>query len=111
MLYQNEAGFWFKLTPAGQQRAIAAYEAFASAMEKAGILKEANRFQPYYTATTVRIVDGVPQVTERPYADSNEQLGGYFIIEVPDREAANSWAVRCPAASHGVVEVRPLEPR
>ena len=109
MLYQDEAGFWLKLTQSGQQRAIDAYEAFTSAMEQAGVLRDASRFQPYYTATTVCISNGKLQVAKQPYADSKEQLGGYFLIEVPDRDAAISWAISCPAASHGVVEVRPLE--
>jgi hypothetical protein len=47
-------------------------------------------------------------VLDGPYADSKEQLGGLFIIDVPDLDAAISWAARCPAATHGVVEVRPL---
>jgi hypothetical protein len=111
MLYQDEAGFWFKLTQSEQQRAIADYGAFTSAMEEAGVLRDTNRFQPYYTATTVRIADGKPQVANQPYGDSKEQLGGYFIIEVPDQDVAISWAGRCPATSHGVVEVRPLETR
>jgi hypothetical protein len=108
MLYQDEAGFWFKLSESGQQQAIAAYEGFTSAIEEAGVLRSANRFQPYYTAVTVRMIEGKPQVTKQAYADSNQQLGGYFIIEVPGRDEAISWALRCPAASHGTVEVRPL---
>ena len=109
MLYQDEAGFWFRLAQSEQQHAIAAYEAFTSAMERAGVLRGANRFQPYYTAATIRVINGQPQVAERPYADSREQLGGYFIIEVPDRDSAISWALRCPATGHGVVEVRALD--
>ena len=59
------------------------------------------------TATTVRVTNGKSQVLNGPYADSKEQFGGYYVIDVPDLDAALSWAARCPAASHGVVEVRP----
>jgi len=58
----------------------------------------------------VRIANGKSQVLNGPYADSKEQLGGYYLIDVPDLDAALSWAARCPAASHGVVEVRPIWP-
>ena len=108
MLYQDEAGFWFKLTQAEQEQAMAAYNAYNEALKKAGVLMGGNRFQPYYAATTVRIIDGKSEVLNGPYADSKEQLGGYYMIDVPDLDAAISWAARCPGASHGVVEVRPL---
>ena len=56
----------------------------------------------------MRAAGGKPQVLDGPYAETKEQLGGYFIVDVPDLDAAISWAARCPAASHGVVEVRPV---
>ncbi len=107
MLYSEEAG-WFKLTKAEQEQAMAAYNAFTEALKKAGVLTGVNRLQASSTATTVRVANGKSQVLDGPYADSKEQLGGYFIIEVADLDAAISWAARCPAASHGIVEVRPL---
>jgi hypothetical protein len=82
--------------------------AYSEALKKAGVLKGTNRLQPSSVATTVRIADCKSQVLDGPYADSKEQLGGYYIIEVADLDAALSWAARCPASSHGVVEVRPL---
>jgi hypothetical protein len=72
------------------------------------VLTSVNRLQPTSTATTVRVANGKSQVLDGPYADSKERLGGYYLIDVPDLDAAISWAVRCPAASHGIVEVRPL---
>jgi hypothetical protein len=56
----------------------------------------------------VKVVDGKTQVLDGPYADTKEQLGGYYMIDVPDLDAALSWAARCPAAGHGTVEVRPI---
>ncbi len=65
------------------------------------------RPSPTSTATKVRIVDGKTQVLDGPYAETKEQFGGYFLIEAPDLDAAVSWAARCPAARHGIIEVRP----
>ena len=107
MTYVNEAG-WSKLTGAQREQGLGAYAAYSEALTKAGVLKSSNRLGSSSAATTVRIADGKSQVLDGPYADSKEQLGGYFLIEVPDLDAAIAWAARCPAAGHGVVEVRPL---
>jgi hypothetical protein len=107
MLYVNEAG-WPKLTPAEQEQGMAAYNAYTEALTKANALKGSGRLQPSANATTVRVANGKPQVLDGPYADSKEQFGGYYVIDVPDLDAALSWAARCPAANHGVVEVRPF---
>src|SRR5262249_39784759 len=107
MIYANEAG-WNKLSPAQQEQGLAAYNAYTEALKKADVLRGATRLGPSSAATTVRVTDGKSQVLDGPYPDSKEQLGGYFLIEVPDLDAAISWASRCPGASHGVVEVRPI---
>ena len=107
MTYVNENG-WSKMTPAEQQQGAAAYMAYGEALKKAGALAGSNRLQPTATATTVRIANGKSQVLDGPYVDSKEQFGGYFLIDVPDLDAAISWAARCPAAGHGAVEVRPI---
>ncbi len=107
MLYSEE-GWWLKLKQAEQEQAMAAYGAFTEALKKAGALMASNRLQPSSAATTVRVANGKSQVLNGPYADSKEQLGGYFAIDVPDLDAALSWAARCPGAIHGIVEVRPI---
>jgi hypothetical protein len=107
MVYTQEGG-WDKLTPAEQEKGMAAYQAYTEALKKAGVLTGANRLRPISNATTVRVANGKSQVLNGPYADSKEQLGGYYLIDVPDLDAALSWAARCPGASHGVVEVRPI---
>jgi hypothetical protein len=109
MLYVNEAG-WEKLNKAEQEQGVAAYTAYTQALTKAGVFKGRQRLQPSSAATTVRLANGKPQVLDGPYADSKEQLGGYFAIDVPDLDAALAWASRCPTAGHGVVEVRPFWP-
>ena len=88
----------------------AAYAAYAEAMGKAGVMVGGNRLRPTSTATTVRSPAGKTRVLDGPYAETKEQLGGYFMIEVPDLDTALSWAERCPTAGHGVVEVRPVWP-
>jgi hypothetical protein len=107
MLYVDETG-WTRLTKAEQEQGAAAYTAYTQALKKAGALVGANRLQPTTVATTVRIANGKSQVLDGPYAESKEQLGGYYLIDVPDLDAALSWVSRCPAANHGVVEVRPV---
>ena len=109
LLYVNEGG-WSKLTKAQQEQGAAAYTAYTQALRKEGVLQGSNRLQPIASATTVRIVDGKSQVLDGPYPDTKEQLGGYYLVDVPDLDAALAWAARCPAAGHGVVEVRPIWP-
>jgi hypothetical protein len=107
MLYVDENG-WTSLTKAQQEEGVAAYSAYTQALKKAGALVGADRLKPSSAATTVRILNGKSQVLDGPYADTKEQLGGYYLIDVTDLDAALSWAARCPAASHGIVEVRPV---
>ena len=107
MLYANEGG-WSKLTPAEQQQGMAAYKAYTEALSKSGALVGSNRLQAVSTATTVRIADGKTHVLDGPYAETKEQLGGYYLIDAPDLDAAIAWAARCPGAGHGTVEVRPV---
>jgi hypothetical protein len=109
LLHADETGFT-RMTPEQQQAGMAAYMAYSEALNKAGVMKGSNRLRPVATATTVRIADGKTQVLDGPYADSKEQLGGYFLIDVPDLDAALEWAARCPGASHGIIEVRPIWP-
>jgi hypothetical protein len=107
LTYVNENG-WSKMTKAEQEQGAAAYMAYGEALKKAGAIVGSNRLQPTSTATTVRITNGKSQVLDGPYVDTKEQLGGYFLIDAPDLDSAISWASRCPAAGHGVVEVRPI---
>ena len=106
-LYAEEAGFQ-RMTKEQQQQGMAAYMAYTEALKQAGAYVGSSRLQPIATATTVRSVEGKTQVLDGPYADSKEQLGGYFLIDAPDLDAALSWAARCPGSQHGVIEVRPI---
>jgi hypothetical protein len=107
MVYSRETQ-WQEMPPEQQQQGLAAYGAYMEALTKAGVLKGSNRLRPTAASTTVRIADGKTQVLDGPYIESREQLGGYFLIDVPDLDAAIAWAARCPGASHGTMEVRPV---
>lgn len=86
----------------------AAYMAYTEALSKAGVMVNGNRLRPTSATTTVRVVDGKTQVLDGPYAETKEQLAGYYLIDVPDLDAALSWAARCPGAAAGTMEVRPI---
>jgi hypothetical protein len=105
--YVAEQG-WPQLTRDEQKQWLGAYRAYMQAMADAGVLKSSGGLQPTATATTIRTANGRHQVLDGPYADAKEQLGGFHIIDVPDLDAAISWASRSPTSIHGVVEVRPL---
>jgi hypothetical protein len=85
-----------------------AWSAYTQAMKEAGVMRSGNALKPGSTATTVRLREGRRDVHDGPYADSKEELGGYYVIEVPDLDAALHWAALNPAAAYGAVEVRPL---
>jgi hypothetical protein len=106
-IYANEKGF-ASLPPDEMKRGMEAYLAYSEALKKAGVYLASERLQPIATATTVRTTNGKTQVLNGPYTETKEQLGGFFMIDVPDLDAALAWAARCPGAQHGVVEVRPV---
>ena len=107
LIYGNEAA----MQSASQENVgqmIAAYAAYTEAMKKAGVHVGSDRLRPSTAASTVRVTNGKTQVLDGPYAETKEQLAGYYMIDVPDLDAALSWAARCPGAAHGAMEVRPI---
>lgn len=86
------------------QRAFASY---AAALQQAGVLISAEVLQQSGSSTILRMLDGALQVQDGPFADTKEQLGGTFVIDVPDLDAAIDWGRQAPAISWGAVEVRP----
>ncbi|MBP0465316.1 hypothetical protein J5Y09_15430 [Roseomonas sp. PWR1] len=87
-----------------------AWTAYAAAVRASGLMVGGNGLEASPTATTLRIGAGGRQVQDGPYADTREQLGGYFVLEVPDLETALDWASRCPVFPGGAVEIRPVMP-
>ena len=91
------------------QALMGAFMAYTKAMREAGVYVAGDPLTPAPTARTLRMRNGKAQVLDGPYADSREQLGGYFVIEVPDLDAALDWAARCPGLPYGAVEVRAIQ--
>lgn len=107
LIHADPAGLQ-ALREAERTTALAAYGAYTAALQQAGVLRAGNRLRPADTATTVRLRGGKTEVLDGPFIETKEQLGGYYVIDVPNLDAALSWAARCPGASHGAVEVRPV---
>ena len=89
---------------------LGAWRAYYKALVEAGVYVNANALEVPETATTVRHREGKRCVQDGPYAETKEQLGGFIILDLPSINAALEWAARCPGASIGAVEVRPLDP-
>jgi len=107
LIYSDEAQIQ-SATKAQTDQRMSAYVAYTEALQKAGVMRAGNRLQRATAASTVRVTKDKTEVLDGPYADTKEQLGGYYLIEVADLDAALAWAARCPGASHGRVEVRPI---
>lgn len=86
------------------------YHAFNEALVKAGAMRGGERLRPTSAATSVRVRDQKAVILDGPYADTQEQLGGYYLIEAENLDQAIEWAKACPAAKHGTIEVRPIWP-
>jgi len=107
MIYQNQAEY-SKMDPAAGQKMMEEYGAFTQSIIQSGNFKAGDRLQPATTATTVRVRDGKVLTTDGPFAETHEQLGGYYLIEAKDLDAALAIAARIPGARTGSIEVRPI---
>jgi len=85
----------------------AAFHAFAKSLDDAGVLISAEVLQPSSASTTLSLRDCALRVQDGPFADTKEQLGGTFVLDVPDLDAALAWAETCPSARSGTIEIRP----
>jgi hypothetical protein len=107
LIYGNEANM-LSASKESVEHTMKAYAAYTEAMKQAGVFIDSERLRPTSDATSVRTPNGKTEVLDGPYADTKEQLGGFYMIEAPDMDAALSWAARCPSAPHGTIEVRPI---
>jgi len=112
MLILNETADEFakRNDPAQAGQYWGGWNAFIGAMAAAGVIVKGDGLLSPTMATTVRVRDGQRQIQDGPFADTKEQLGGYFVIEVPDLDAAIEWAAKAPSAAYASVEVRPVMP-
>lgn len=97
-----------QLPPAEEAQLMGDYAAFTEALHEADAMRGGERLRPSSTATTVRVRAGETLVTDGPFAETKEHLGGFYIIEAADLDAAVAWAAKIPGAAHGSVEVRPI---
>jgi hypothetical protein len=107
MIYQNEAEYG-KIDAATGKKMMEEYGAFTQSIVQSGNFKAGDRLQDTHTATTVRVRDGKTLTTDGPFAETREQLGGYYLIEAKDLDAALAIAARIPGARFGSIEVRPI---
>ena len=97
-----------ELGPEALADGMNAFRAYAKALDDAGVLASAEVLAQSASTTTITLKGGELVVQDGPFADTKEQLGGYFLIDAPDLDSAVSWAARCPGAQHGAIEVRPI---
>lgn len=96
-----------QLSPEALEEGQRAFQSYAAALDAAGVLLSAEVLQASATTTTVRQVEGKLQVQDGPFADTKDQLGGTFVVDVPDLDVALTWAGQAPAVAWGAVEIRP----
>lgn len=107
LIYNNEATD-AKKTPEQQKAEMGAYFAFTNESKQAGVYLAGNALHPVATATTVRVRDGKISTTDGPFAETKEQLGGYYLLECKDLDEAIKWAAKIPHAAQDCVEIRPI---
>jgi len=95
-------------TPEERQAAMQAWMDFETEVSAAGVLVSSEALYPVTDATTVRVRDGRRLIADGPFAETHEQLGGYYVLDCKDLDEAIGWAAKMPGAKYGTVEVRPV---
>jgi hypothetical protein len=108
MLIYGQEAEWGTMSESEKGKRMGEYGAFTKSIQESKNMVGGNRLQPSATATTVRVRDGKTTKTHGPYAETREQLGGYYIVEAKDIDDACAIAARIPGARHGAIEVRPI---
>jgi hypothetical protein len=107
LIYGNEQS-WASLTHEQMEQMYAAHREYGQQLTAAGAMRGGSELKPVSTATSVRFANGRPKTMDGPFAETKEQLAGYYVIEVNDLEQAISWAEKMPGMADGTVEIRPL---
>jgi hypothetical protein len=107
LIYNDESAF-SKQTEAETQAEYQAYMQFGADGREAGVIKTGEALQPTHTATSVRVREGKLVTTDGPFAETKEQLGGFYLLDCPNLDEAIAWAAKIPGAKNGCVEVRPI---
>ena len=109
LIYTSEAAY-AAMKPEATTALTNEYGVFTKGIVQGGQFKAGERLKPTSTATTVRVREGKTLTTDGPFAETREQLGGYYLIEAKDLDEAVAIAARIPGAKHGSIEVRPIWP-
>jgi hypothetical protein len=110
LIYSNEQAIRESMTEDDGAKMMKEYGAFSESIAKSGHYKGGNRLHPTKSATSVRVRDGKRQTTDGPFAETREQLGGYYLVDAKDLDEAIGIAERIPGARVGTIEVRPIAP-
>ena len=108
LLICNDESARSALSPEEEAARMAGYDAFASEMGARGVLQGGERLRPTTDATTVRVSNGETLVSDGPFAETKEQMGGFYLIDCKDLDEAIEIAAKIPAAAFGTIEVRPI---
>jgi hypothetical protein len=108
LLIYDEEKKWGTMLPGERGEITAAYRDFTISIKNSGHLRAGDALQPTSTATSVRVRDGKTLATDGPFAETREQLGGYYLVEAKDLDEAISIAARIPSARFGTIEIRPV---
>ena len=109
LIYNDESG-WAETSEADQQASMAEWYGYTEALRTAGVSEIGDALQPTATATCVKDNGGgEPLVTDGPYAETKEQLGGFYLLDVANLDEAIKWAHKCPGARYGTIELRPIQ--
>jgi hypothetical protein len=106
LIYGNET-VWDDMPEDDRRRIHESYNDFTRALAASGALRGGSELAPVSTARTVRVRNGKTVTTDGPFAETKEQLGGYYLIDVASLDEAAAWAARIPSALHGSIEIRP----
>lgn len=108
LLLYSDPTAWQMMSDGEREEAMGAYFAYTTALRDAGVFVGGEELDGPHTATTLTVQGGSRRVQDGPFVASKESLGGYYLIEAPDLDAAMDWAAKCPAAQYGHVEIRPV---
>lgn len=108
LLIYGDERVWRSMSKEEMEKVYAGHRAYGKAMTEAGVMKDGSELKPVSTATSVRFSNGRPKTVDGPFAETKEQLAGYYVIDVADLEQAIDWAEKMPGMTTGTVEVRPL---
>ncbi len=109
LIYENEAN-WLTMSPETQGKIFGDYMTFTDSIRSSGHFIAGDPLQASNTATTVRVREGKTMTTDGPFAETREQLGGYYLIQAADLDEAIAIAARIPGALAGSIEIRPIQP-